>query len=122
MAGRKPTEPTPAEVLARAEGDAVEQRPADDDLPIVARLVVEVRSDGKRTIARGAVEDAISGERTAIEARGASPAQLAFALARSLWSLASPVGRSVGRLRAPTRLSLRVRGLLGGRGGKKPDR
>jgi hypothetical protein len=98
MPGPKPTEP-PAEVLARAEGDAVERRTADDELPIVARLVVEVRSDGKRTVARGALEDATTGERTAIEARGASPAQLAFALARSLWQM--------------PRLALRVRGLLG---------
>ena len=56
----------------------------DDDLPVVARLVVEIRSDGRRTIARGAAEDAASGQRVAIEARGDSPMQLAMALARSL--------------------------------------
>ena|SRR5262245_1141526 len=103
MDARKPGEPPP-EVLARAPDDAIEPRPADEELPVVARLVVEIRSDGKRTIARGAVEDAASGERVAVEARGASPAQLAFALAKSLWQM--------------PRLALRVRGLLG-RGDKK---
>lgn len=84
----------------------VEVRPADDDLPVVARMVVEIRSDGKRTVARGAVEDAATGERIAVEARGASPVQLAFALAKSLWQV--------------PRLALRVRGLLGrGRDDKK---
>ena len=56
----------------------------DDGLPVVARLVVEIRSDGSRTLARGAIEDGITGERTSIEARGDSPAQLAGALAASL--------------------------------------
>lgn len=55
--------------------------------PVVARMVIEIRSDGSRTIARGAIEDVKSGERTAIEARGDSPLQLALALARSLGSL-----------------------------------
>jgi hypothetical protein len=57
----------------------------DDDLPVVARLMVEIRSDGSRTIARGAVENVQTGERVAIQARGDSPVQLAMALARSLW-------------------------------------
>jgi len=85
--------------LAKPADAEVEVRPADDDLPVVARMVVEIRSDGKRTIARGAVEDAATGERIAVEARGASPVQLAFALAKSLWQV--------------PRLALRVRGLLG---------
>jgi hypothetical protein len=75
--------------------------PDDDDLPVVARLVVEIRSDGRRTIARGAMEDRASGQKVAIEARGDSPAQLAVALARSLWKLPG-----IGAARA-------VRGLLG---------
>ncbi len=57
----------------------------DDDLPVVARLMVEIRSDGRRTVARGAVENTATGERVAIEARGDSPMQLALALAKSLW-------------------------------------
>ena len=78
----------------------------DDDLPVVARLVVEIRSDGRRTIARGAAEDSASGQRVAIEARGDSPAQLAVALARSLWKIPGISARRA------------VRGLLG-RGSKK---
>ena len=73
---------------------------------MIARLVVEIRSDGRRTIARGAVEDAQRGERVAIEARGDSPLQLAIALARSLTQLPRLSARSA------------VRGLLG----KRKDR
>ncbi len=61
------------------EVPAVESEP-----PVVARLVVEIRSDGSRTIARGAMEDVASGQKVAIEARGDSPFQLAMALARSI--------------------------------------
>jgi hypothetical protein len=71
--------------------------------PVVARLVVEVRSDGSRTIARGAVEDVVNGQRTTIEARGDSPIQLAIALARALTQLPRLGARSA------------VRGLLGRR-------
>src|SRR5262245_54748473 len=96
MADRDPEEPV---VLEKAPGQAVEAGPADDDLPVVARLVVEIRSDGKRTVARGAMEDVASGERVAIEARGASPLQLAMQLAKSMWQV--------------PKLAFRVRGLLG---------
>lgn len=65
--------PQPSSVLGRG-----------DEPPVVARLVVEIRSDGMRTIARGALEDTLRGERTALEARGDHPLQLALALARSL--------------------------------------
>ena len=71
--------------------------------PVVARLVVEIRSDGSRTIARGAIEDVTSGQRTALEARGDSPIQLAIALARSLTQLPRLGARSA------------IRGLLGKR-------
>ncbi len=54
------------------------------ELPVVARLNVEIRSDGSRTIARGAMEDAASDTRLAIEASGASPLELALALAKSM--------------------------------------
>lgn len=69
--------------------------------PVVARLVVEIRSDGSRTIARGAMEDTVNGVSTAIEARGDSPLQLAIALARSLTQLPRLGARQV------------IRGLLG---------
>jgi hypothetical protein len=71
--------------------------------PVVARLVVEIRSDGSRTIARGALEDVVGGQRTSIEARGDSPIQLAIALARSLTQLPRLGARSA------------IRGLLGKR-------
>lgn len=65
--------------------------------PVVARLVVEIRSDGSRTIARGAIEDIASGQRTMVEARGDSPLQLAIALARSLTRLPRIGARSAIR-------------------------
>src|SRR5882757_7033381 len=71
--------------------------------PVVARLVVEIRSDGSRTIARGAMEDVASGQRTLVEARGDSPIPLAIALARSLTQLPRISARSA------------IRGLLGKR-------
>jgi len=52
--------------------------------PVVARLVIEIRSDGSRTIARGALEDLATGERAAIEARGTTPLAVARSLTRSL--------------------------------------
>jgi hypothetical protein len=60
--------------------DDLEKKP---ELPVVARLVVEIRSDGRHTIARGAAEDA-SGERVQVHAEGSTPLQLAFSLLRSL--------------------------------------
>ena len=56
-------------------------------LPVVARLVIEIRSDGSRTIARGGLEDMALGQRVTVEARGDSPLQLALALAKSLSTL-----------------------------------
>lgn len=81
-----------------------------DEPPVVARLIIEVRSDGSRTIARGAIEDVSTGARTAIEARGNSPLQLALALARSLTQLPRLGARSA------------VRGLLGFKRPKSSDR
>ena len=56
-----------------------------DELPVVARLVVEIRSDGRRTVARGAMEDVASGQTVGVEARGDSPLQLAMAMARGIF-------------------------------------
>lgn len=100
----RPDPPDRPEVLAARPTDAAARRDPDAELPVVARLVVEIRSDGTRTVARGAIEEAATGERVAIEARGSSPLQLATQLARSLWQL--------------PRLALRTRGLLG-RGKKR---
>ena len=96
---------TEPEVLpSRSAGQALV---ADEDLPVVARLVVEIRSDGSRTVARGALEDASSGVKTAVVARGSTPLRLALDLARA-----------VGQL--PGLVSVRgaVRGLLGRRSGR----
>ena len=57
-----------------------------DDPPVVARLVVEIRSDGRRTIARGAMED-VTGHGVAIEASGRTPLQLALSLAKTMVTL-----------------------------------
>lgn len=65
----------------------------DDDIPVVARLVVEVRSDGRRTIARGGLEDLTTGQRVTIDARGSTPAALALQLARSVFKLPALASR-----------------------------
>lgn len=86
--------------------ELVAQPPAGElqgEPPVVARLVVEIRSDGSRTIARGALEDVQRGERTAIEARGDSPIQLAIALARTLTQLPRLAARSAVRGLLPRR-------------------
>jgi hypothetical protein len=100
-------EPTSASELVGAAPDELERA---SEPPVVARLVVEIRSDGTRTIARGAVEDAASGQRTSLEARGDSPLQLAIALARVLTRLPRLGARSA------------VRGLLGRRRDRSSDR
>jgi hypothetical protein len=68
--------------------------------PVVARMVIEIRSDGSRTIARGGLEDLTTGEKVAIRADGTSPAQLARSLASTLVTLplfAARVARSLKR-------------------------
>jgi hypothetical protein len=104
----KPVDEPPKTRERDASGEALIERVPDalestTEPPVVARLVVEIRSDGSRTIARGAMEDAQRGERVSIEARGDSPIQLAIALARALTQLPRLGARSA------------VRGLLGKR-------
>ena len=74
---------------------APEKGPLADapELPVVARLIVEIRSDGSRTLARGALEDTLTGERVSLEANGGSPAQLAASLAGSLLATPFALGR-----------------------------
>lgn len=52
--------------------------------PVVARMVVEIRSDGTRTVARGAIEDVASGQRVAIQTGAPTPMQLSASLTRAL--------------------------------------
>ncbi len=89
--------------MARSDrDDRLRERPTrvelarEEDLPVVARLVVEIRSDGRRTIARGAMEDASTGQGVAVEARGDSPVKLAMSLARAMFSLPA-LGRGAAR-------------------------
>ncbi len=83
----QPTRPAPLEELG-------------PEPPVVARLVVEIRSDGSRTIARGGLEDLATGQKVAIRADGTSPAQLARSLAGTLVTLpvfAARIARSLSR-------------------------
>ena len=59
-------------LVARADTPGSIQR--HEDLPVVSRLVLEIRSDGSRTVARGAMESVDRGERVAIQAAGNTPA------------------------------------------------
>lgn len=100
-----------------AERELERERERDGEPPIVARLIIEIRSDGSRTIARGAMEDTASGQRTTIEARGDSPIQLALALARSLTQLPRLTARSLfARAPSPAAAPAPRRGLRGLRG------
>ena len=73
----------PAPLVPEGERSLPEKH---DEPPVVARLMIEIRSDGRRTIARGALEDIVQGEKVAVEARGTSPAALAASLIKSLFS------------------------------------
>ena len=75
--------PKPVSVVKSSDARLAEQ---PGDPPVVARLIVEIRSDGSRTVARGALDDALNGEKVAVEARGSTPAALAASLIRSLFS------------------------------------
>jgi hypothetical protein len=80
---------------------AVPTAPGEEP-PVVARLMVEIRSDGSQTIARGAIEDIASGEKVAVEARGTTPAQLVGSLMKTM-------------LTAPLFAKAAVRAVLDGR-------
>lgn len=79
--------PQPGELDRQEPPDRAGQAVAEgSELPVVARLVVEIRSDGTRTIARGALEDP-EGHRVAVEAQGTTPWALAKQLAGALWTM-----------------------------------
>lgn len=77
--GSRPTR----DLVGRA-GEQLATEP--DEPPVVARMIVEIRSDGTRTVARGAIEDVASGERVALEARGSTPMALAASLAKTMFN------------------------------------
>ena len=66
------------------ELDKKEDAKLQPEPPVVARLVIEIRSDGTRTIARGLAEDVARGEKLQIDAQGATPLQLVLSLVKSL--------------------------------------
>jgi hypothetical protein len=74
-------------VLVQDEAAAKKDMERLDEPPVVARLVIEIRSDGRRTIARGAAEDVLLGEKVAVHAEGTTPLALALSLAKSLVTL-----------------------------------
>lgn len=79
----------------------------DEELPVVARLVVEIRSDGQRTVARGALDDRASGQTVALKLDAGSPLDLVRRLGRVVLTLPS-LGRGRGDEEAkPARRSLR---------------
>jgi hypothetical protein len=80
------TERKPDPDKSLAPSAAGELSPEPDEPPVVARMMVEIRADGTRTIARGAIEDVVTGERVAIQAQGTTPLALAASLAKSLFS------------------------------------
>lgn len=88
--------PPPPGPLVHAEPGQVPQ--AYEEPPVVARMVIEIRSDGTRTIARGALEDVLSDERVKIEASGGSPMQLAASLASNLLSTPFMLGRAANAM------------------------
>lgn len=100
---------------------------AEDELPVVARLVIEIRSDGARTVARGALEERTLGQQVALEARAGTPEELTLQLVKALLSTPLLAGgamrAAVGqRLRAASRrlLPRGIRGLLPGSAAGEP--
>jgi hypothetical protein len=75
--------------------DEADLAPEGDEPPVVARLVVEIRSDGTRTIARGAMEERTLGQRVAIEAKAGTPQELTAMLLKSLVGTPALTGKAV---------------------------
>lgn len=69
----------------------------NDEPPVVAQLMVEIRSDGSRTIARGALNDLRTGESAQVHAEGRTPGDLMLSLAGSLLSLPASLGQAFFR-------------------------
>ena len=96
---RKPADrPLNHEALVASERSTTSLAEQPDEPPVVARMVIEIRSDGTRTIARGALEDALSGERVAVKAEGSTPIALAASLAKTIFSAPALAGQAVKAL------------------------
>jgi hypothetical protein len=101
MDPREPRSRSASGELVDSPRSAIEEH---TELPVVARMVVEIRSDGRTTIARGAMEDAQSGQKVAIQATGTTPLALALSLAKSIASApwlaaAATAGRALRALK-----------------------
>jgi hypothetical protein len=70
--------------------------PADEP-PVVAQLMIEIRSDGSRTIARGALNDLRTGESAQVHAEGRTPSDLMLSLAGSLMALPAAFSQAIFR-------------------------
>ena len=96
---RKPTDkPRENQSLVTTASSTSSLAEQPDEPPVVARMVIEIRSDGTRTIARGALEDALSGERVAVKAEGSTPMALAASLAKTIFSAPAIAGQAVKAL------------------------
>jgi hypothetical protein len=71
----------------------------EDELPVVARMVIEIRSDGRRTIARGALEDRLNDQKVAVRFDAGSPLALARDLTRALLRMPAFARTALRRLR-----------------------
>ncbi len=94
----KDVTPFPHTSEAPAKADEVEITTARPGIepPVVARMVIEIRSDGTRTVARGALEEVESGQTVSIVAEAESPTALAWSLAKQL-AAAPLIGRAASR-------------------------
>jgi hypothetical protein len=110
--GAPPDPLAPRSAAARADLESSAPEP-----PVAARLVVEIRTDGTRTVARGAIEDAILGERIAVKVEGQTPLELALALARAFVDV--PFLQRVFT-KGPSLLESAARALLPGRAKREP--
>jgi hypothetical protein len=77
-----------AVVRSTAQTQAPLSTPAEEP-PVVAQLMIEIRSDGSRTIARGALNDLRTHESANVHAEGRTPGDLMVSLIGSLLSLPS---------------------------------
>lgn len=109
----EPDEPREAEPVDIVEsGDRSGALAEEDELPVVARMVVEIRSDGSRTVARGVLEDHIQGEKVAVEAKAPTLPGLATGLARALMRMPGMERRAARALRQEDE-EPRRRGIVG---------
>lgn len=87
---------TPGPLARDREPDALA---TDEELPVVARMVVEIRSDGSRTVARGAAEDGTTGEKVAIRVEGSTPLALALSMMKTMSAIPSLARTALKALR-----------------------